>query len=154
MENRQLSANFWLSEMVKSQTAERHGINNWPTTEEQVDKLGLLATNILQPVRDHYGIPFSPNSAYRCLELNRAIGSKDHSQHVKCEAVDMEVPGVSNYDLAYWISQNLEFDQLILEFYRSGVPSSGWVHVSWIPEGRRRQMLTINGGGAKVGLIE
>ena len=36
---------------------------------------------------------------------------------------------------------NLETDQLILEFYTPGEPNSGWIHCSWIPEGRREQYL-------------
>ena len=62
--------------------------------------------------------------------LNKEIGGSSKSQHCTGVAVDIEIPGVSNYDLALWVEENLDFDQLILECYRSGEPSSGWVHIS------------------------
>lgn len=139
-----LSKNFSLSELTKSDTADRLEIDNWPDEKYQIDNLRLVAENILQPVRDHFDIPFSPNSGFRCLELNRAIKSKDTSQHTKGQAVDLEVPGVSNYDLALWIQQNLDFDQLILEFYTRGDPTSGWVHCSYVgPDQNRKEVLSM-----------
>lgn len=142
----QLSNNFWLSEMVKSSTADRLDIDNWPTEQWIIDNLRNVAYNILQPVRDHYGVAIRPSSGYRCLQLNRAIGSKDTSQHTKGQAVDFEIPGCSNYDVAYWVEQNLNFDQLLLEFYdpQSGA-NSGWIHCSYVDNSsNRNQVLTIN----------
>ena len=126
-----LSQNFTLREAVRSQVAARLGINNTPP-DDIITKLRSVALYTLQLVRDHYRIPFSPSSWYRCLQLNRAIGSQDTSQHIRGEAVDIEVPSIPNIELAQWIMDNLEFDQLILEFYIEGDPSSGWVHVSYV----------------------
>lgn len=154
MTNIQLSNNFWLSELVKSSTADRLGIDNWPTDQVVIDTLKITVNAVLQPVRDHYGIPITPNSGYRCLTLNRKLKSKDTSQHVLGQAVDMEIPGVGNYDLATWIMNNLSFDQLILEFYYPGQPTSGWVHISYVSEDRNRnQILTINKNGVFTGLL-
>ena len=89
-----LSDHFSLSELTKSSTAERQGIANDPS-EAEIENLILVCDNILEPVRNHYGIPFIPNSGFRCLELNRAIGSSDKSQHTMGKAVDFEVPGMS-----------------------------------------------------------
>jgi zinc D-Ala-D-Ala carboxypeptidase len=91
--------------------------------------------------------------------LNKAVGGSATSQHCKGEAVDMEVPGVPNYELAKWIQDNLEFDQLILEFYTSGIPDSGWVHCSYKHGGpQRNSVLTAARVDGKtkysVGLIE
>jgi len=119
-----------------------------------MDNLAQLAGKILEPVRKQYGIPFSPSSGYRSIELNRAIGSKDTSQHTKGEAVDFEVPGVSNYELACWVRDNLEYDQLIREFGVPGDPSSGWVHVSLKGSGNRKECLTINKSGTFRGILE
>lgn len=142
-----LSDNFTLAEAMKSQTAIRNGIDNTPP-DEIIPRLKATAQNILQPCRDHYGKSITPSSWYRCLDLNRAVGSKDSSQHRKGEAVDFEVPGVSNHDLAHWINYNLDFDQLILEFHDPSDPSSGWVHCSYVsPEENRREVLTIQPGG-------
>lgn len=125
-----LSEHFSLSEMTKSSTAERQGIANEPS-ESEIENLTLVCDNILEPVRNHYGIPFIPNSGFRCLELNRAIGSSDKSQHTMGKAVDFEVPGISNKEVALWVKENCEYDQLILEFYKEGQPASGWVHCSY-----------------------
>ena len=119
-----LSQNFSLAEMLKSQTAERKGIPNEPT-DEHIKCMKMLAKNILQPIRNEFG-SFIVSSGYRSPELCIAIGSNIHSQHAKGEAADFEVAGVDNYDLALWIQENLDFDQLILECYTGG--NSGWVH--------------------------
>jgi zinc D-Ala-D-Ala carboxypeptidase len=55
--------------------------------------------------------------------------------------VDFEIIGVDNKDLFDWIKNNLEFDQLILEFYKDGEANSGWIHVSWNGEDNRNQTL-------------
>ena len=125
-----LSANFTLSELTKSQTAVRKGIPNNPN-EDQIDNLKLLCQNILQPLRDYYGRPLRVSSGYRSPELCIAIGSSIKSQHAKGQAADFEIPGVSNKDLAEYIRDNLNFDQLILEFFTPDDPNSGWVHCSF-----------------------
>ena len=134
-----LSRNFTLSELTKSDTAIRKGINNNPNAE-QIEKLKALCENILQPVRDHFG-RVKVTSGFRSSELCLAIGSSVNSQHAKAEAADFEVIGTSNAELADWIYSNLEPDQLILEFFEPSEPNSGWIHCSWIPEGRRAQFL-------------
>lgn len=140
----QLSPHFTLEALCKSDYALRVGIDNTTNDPAIIDNLRRICERILEPVREHYGAAFEPNSGYRCLTLNRAIGSPDNSQHVKGEAADIEVPGIANYELALWISRSLEFDQLILEFYTPGVPASGWVHVSLAAANNRRETLTIN----------
>jgi hypothetical protein len=82
--------------------------------------------------------------------LNKTVGGTATSQHCAGEAADIEVPGVANGDLAKWIEANLDYDQLILEAYKAGVPSSGWVHVSYKPAGNRKQELTATIVGRKM----
>ena len=125
-----LSKHFSLAELTKSSTATRRGIDNDPDSTAR-ENLIVLCSEILEPVREHYGVPFVPNSGFRCLELNRAICSSDSSQHVTGNAVDFEVPGVDNKEVALWVKENCDFDQLILEFYKEGEPTSGWVHCSY-----------------------
>lgn len=132
--------------MIKSSTALRMGINNYPP-EFAIVSLKLLAINVLEPVRLHFKKPVFITSGYRCKTLNASIGSKPTSQHTKGEAADFEIPGISNAEIAKWIQDNLDFDQLILEFYFSGQPSSGWVHVSYKEKGNRNNVLTINSNG-------
>ena len=134
-----LSKNFTMAEFTKSQTAERKGIDNTPEGEH-LDAAVALFENVVQPVRDHFG-PTVLNSGYRSPELNAAVGGSATSQHCKGEAVDIEVPGTANGDLARWIEENLDFDQLILEFYTKGIPDSGWVHVSYKGDGSNRKSI-------------
>jgi len=131
-----LSENFTMAEFTKSQTAERRGIDNTPEGEH-LEAAKALFENVVQPVRDHFG-PTVINSGYRSPELNEAVGGSSRSQHCKGQAADIEVPGVANAELAEWIRDNLEFDQLILEFYTPGIPDSGWVHVSYLADGDNR----------------
>ena len=135
-----LSKNFTLQEFTKSQTAERRGFDNTPV-EGHLENAKALFENVVQPVRDNFGVTVI-NSGYRCGDLNYAIGGSNTSQHCKGQAVDIECPGTPNYDVAKWIEDNLDFDQLILEFYTPGIPDSGWVHVSYKTEDNRKGVLT------------
>jgi len=139
--NQKLSPNFTLSEMVKSETAVRRGLDNTPSQVE-VDNLKRLAVNVLQKVREHYKKGVKVNSGFRHPEVNAAVGGSRTSDHCKGQAADIEIPGVANADLAEWISKNCEFTQLILEFYTPGVPDSGWVHVSYDPANLKKQVMT------------
>lgn len=147
-----LTKNFTLAEFTKSQTAERYGIDNTPGTREY-NNLKLLCENILQPLRDDIEKPITINSGFRSLELNQMIGSSNTSQHVIGKAADIEVMGLSNFDLALYISHMYNYDQLILEYHYQGDPRSGWVHVSYNGRANRMQQLTINKHGTFPGII-
>lgn len=136
-----LTNNFTLQELIKSETALRRGIDNTPTVAV-VERLKLLAEQVLQPVRDHFGRGVKVNSGYRAPAVNDAVGGSANSDHLTGYAADIEIPGVSNYELAQWIEANLPYTQLILEFYTQGVPDSGWVHVSHDPANLKKQSLT------------
>ena len=135
-----LTANFSLSELTKSQTAERKGIDNTPSPEHQ-ENLKLLCESVLQPVRDHFGKVVTISSGYRSPELCTAIGSKITSQHAKGQAADFEIFGVSNKTLADYIDSELHYDQLILEYWNESDPNSGWVHCSFSEGNNRKQYL-------------
>jgi hypothetical protein len=136
-----LSANFTLKELTKSDTATRLGLDNTPD-EQALENLKTLCDMVLQPVREHFGKSVSVNSAYRSPESNAAVGGSKTSDHCKGMAADIEIVGVANADLAQWIMDNLEYTQLILEFYTPGIPDSGWVHVSYDPNNLKKQELT------------
>ena len=131
----QITANFSLDEMTKSQTALRKGINNMPDPIH-LHNLHGLCKNILQPVREHFGRAVTISSGYRSEDLCVAIGSSRKSQHAKGQAADFEIFGVDNKEVAEWIRDVLDFDQLILEFYNEDDPSSGWVHCSYAEDNR------------------
>ena len=134
-----LSRNFTLQELIKSDTAVRLDINNNPNSG-QIEKLKDLCENILQPVRDHFG-RVKVTSGFRSVALCEAIGSSARSQHAKAEAADFECVGVDNAELFDWIKSNLSPDQLILEFYTPGEPNSGWIHASYVQFQPRAQYL-------------
>mgnify|MGYP000953572677 FL=1 len=147
-----LSKNLTLSEMLKSQTASRLGIENKPT-EEHIENMKAFAENIFQPIRNHFGVPFGISSGYRSEALNKAIGGAYRvvngvyvatSQHCKGEAADLDRDhsnAPNNAEVFYYIKDNLRFDQLIWEFGTEKNPN--WVHVSYNTDGKQRgQILT------------
>ena len=136
-----LTENFTLAEMTKSETALRYDMDNTPG-EAEIANLKLLAENVLQPVRNHYKRGVKVNSGFRHPEVNAKVGGSKTSDHCRGQAADIEIPGVPNAELAEWIRDNLEFRQLILEFYTPGVPDSGWVHVSYVAGDNKKQVMT------------
>jgi len=160
-----LYGNFYTNEISKSSTAERLEIDNTPTEKVLTNAYGL-ARNVLQPVRNHFGVPFAPQSWYRCEMLEWVLCAKSYAtwcrdcsysqsseswklyyrikQHPKGCAADIEIATVSNDDLFNFIKDNLQFDQLIREYAIPGKPYSGWVHVSWLHHGNRKQVKHIN----------
>ena len=143
-----VSKNFALSDMVKSETAERLNVDNSPSDIHLVN-LTHLAIHILQPVRDQFGV-ITINSGYRSPALNAKVGGSKTSQHCNGQAADFESFSTPNPDLAKWIANNLEFDQLILEFYDGVNPNSGWVHCSYNLMGNRKKIMTALITGGKV----
>jgi len=136
-----LTANFSLHEMTKSETALRKGLPNVPT-EADIASLKLLAEKVLQPLRDHYGVGIKVNSGYRSPDVNAAVGGSRTSDHCKGQAADIEIAGIPNAVLAQYIKDSLQYTQLILEFYTPGIPDSGWVHVSYDANNLKCQTLT------------
>ena len=147
----QLSKHFKLEEFEKSMTATRKGIENKAGSGE-IKNLTDLCYGVLEPVRAKFDKPITITSGYRSPELCEAIGSKATSQHTKGEAADFEIDGVSNLQVALWIQNNTDFDQLILEFWKEGEPNSGWVHCSFKEGSNRKQVLTFDGKSYTIGL--
>ena len=139
-----VSRHFQWYELYGSEIAARHGIDNQPVREAVRAAMIETARAILEPARVHYRRPIRPNSLYRCQQLERALKKKPYewvsrSQHTRGQAVDLEIPGIVNLELAHWVAANLPIDQVILECYdaRQG-PSSGWVHASHVAGGPNR----------------
>jgi hypothetical protein len=135
-----LSTNFSVAELSKSEAATRQGLDNTPSMEV-IDSLQALVDNVLQPLRNKFG-PIIVTSGYRSPAVNKAIGGSATSDHCKGQAADIEVLNMDNKALAEYIRDNMKFTQLILEFYRKGVPDSGWVHVSYDAKNLKNQVLT------------
>ena len=108
----------------------------------EIENLKQLCEQVLQPVRNHFQTGVKVNSGFRHPEVNAKVGGSKTSDHCKGQAADIEIPGIPNADLAIWIMDNLQYTQLILEFYTPGIPDSGWVHVSYDPANLKKQNLT------------
>lgn len=133
-----LSKNLTLKECTKSQTANRLGIENNPD-DPQITNLKLIAENVFQPLRDHFGVPIYVSSGYRCRELNSAINGSSTSQHMQGRALDLDADvfgKVTNAELFHYIKDCLDFDQLIWEFGDESNPN--WVHVSYVSPSENR----------------
>ena len=142
-----LSKNFTLKELTYSSTALRRGIDNEPS-KEGILKLTLLATSLLQPLRNAVG-PLRITSGYRSPELCLALGSKISSQHAKYEAIDLQYVRRGKMDnLAIYnalIELDLDYDQCILEFGDAteyiDPENPAWIHLSWKVSDNRKQTL-------------
>ena len=142
-----LSKNFTLKELTRSNTALRLGINNEPS-KEGIYKLTLLATQILQPLRDSLGA-LRVTSGYRSFVLSEAIGSSSRSQHCRYEAVDLQyfkrgkMDNIKIYQALKELA--LPFDQVILEFGDAteyvDPENPAWIHLSYTINDNRCQEL-------------
>lgn len=138
-----LSRWFTLEEFTTSQTAERLGIDNTPN-EAAIEAMRHLCVTVLDRVRDWFDRPVVISSGYRCLGLNRAIGSSDGSQHVKGEAADIVVPSRTLTEVFNYIAASLDYDQMIREF-----PPKGWIHVSCVDRNRKSLLVATRGSGGQ-----
>ena len=138
----QLTEHFTLEELTTSPTAKKLGLSNTPTSQH-IENMKYCCEKILEPVRAHFGRPVKINSSYRAPAVNKAVGGSTTSQHVNGQAIDYEIEGVDNKVVADWVADNLEFDQVILEFYTAGDKNSGWVHTSIKKEGGNRKQRLI-----------
>lgn len=151
----QLTKNFTLAELTKSQTAARKGLDNTPTP--QVEKnLKNLAETILQPLREKIAKPIVINSGYRSPSVNAAVGGSATSAHRFGHAVDLVVPSYAGgdvkklcqYIVKFLKDNNIAFDQVIYEF-------DAWCHIG-IKSGnnkQRGQVITINKNGTFNGIV-
>lgn len=153
-ENVRLSENYTIGELLASQTAQRLGIKNIPTSD-QMYCLQELVTHVLQPVRKLWG-PTSVSSGLRSDALNRAVKGSKTSQHMKGQAADIRPFSTLNLLIAAnrVIKSDIPFDQIILEFHYTGQPHSGWVHISYDPykTKQRRSIITIDRHGTRLGI--
>ena len=126
-----LTEHFDLSEFTRSATADRLHIDN-TIPEELIPNLKNLCERVLEPLREHFGIPVVISSGYRCPQLNKAVGGVPNSQHLKGEAADIILPpSLSSKPSSlsswfYWLLDNTSFDQLGYE----SKGSTKWIHVS------------------------
>jgi hypothetical protein len=137
-----ISQHLNLSELTRSDSAKRHGIDNTPTAEH-LENFKLLAEKVFEPIRAHFGVPIHISSGYRSQALNKFIKGSASSQHCKGEAIDIDMDvsssGVTNKMVFDFIVANLDWDQIIWEFGTDSNPD--WVHVSYTKGKNRKQKL-------------
>ena len=143
---------FTFDELIHSDTADRLGIDNSPTSGA-IQCIDGLVTNVLDNLRDGWGRPIIVTSGYRCKELNAAVGGTHNSQHLKGQAADIVSDDFEAFRrfVRRWCKDN-EFDQCIFEHKsrrevdgRNVVSSdSEWIHISYVEGRNRRQMLDLN----------
>ena len=143
-----LSAHFSLYELLQSEKADQLDIDNTPN-RSALENLRLLA-GWLESVRDLLDAPMEISSGYRCLLLNRVVGSKDTSDHLLGLAADFVAPkfGTPEDVCHRLVSSDIPFKQLIFE--------RTWVHISFDPLTAmpKRQVLTLNAhGGYDIGIV-
>jgi zinc D-Ala-D-Ala carboxypeptidase len=134
-----LTENFTLQEMIHSNTAIAKGIVNMPN-EQQINFIRELCINVLQPIREEFGVPIRISSGFRSPRLNVAIGGSTSSQHcaLRGAAADIQMDEM-NAEIFNYIKDELIFDQLIWEFGDGQNPD--WVHVSFHKGNNRKQIL-------------
>ena len=135
-----LSENFRLGEFTEHEKARLLAIDNTPSWEV-VFHLRQLCREVLQPLRDHYGRPIIVTSGYRCPELNEAVHGVGGSQHLYGCAADLHLPDIdTGRQWYYWMVNHLDFDQLLLEYNRSG---DRWLHVSHQPDYKQNRHIAL-----------
>jgi zinc D-Ala-D-Ala carboxypeptidase len=138
MKNARLSSLFNLEDFTLSETALKTGIVNEPPADELaaiVERLRLLAVHILDKVAKQFDTRPQVSSGYRCPILNEKVGGLPTSQHQSGHAVDFELPGQSLLEVARWMQNTLDFDQLLLE--QAG--GKTWIHVSYVDQAHNRR---------------
>ncbi|MEE4454516.1 D-Ala-D-Ala carboxypeptidase family metallohydrolase [Novosphingobium resinovorum] len=133
-----LTPHFRLSELLRT----HHGADNWPAHPDEILALRYLCEWVLERVRAQFGRPVRIIAGFRSPAVNALAGGATGSQHLKGEAAEFAVPGVSNAEVARWIRDNLVFDQLVLEYPAAGDTASGRVSCSIVRQGNRRAVMT------------
>lgn len=151
-----LTPHFTVEEFTASDVAERRTIDNsLPATllleaQRTCEMMERIRARLARLTGQE--VPIVITSGYRCLELNRAIGSADSSDHVRALAVDFKA---GRFGSAFQISKllaplvgELEIGQLIHEY-------GSWVHVSTRrPDKQLNRIITISRRGTEVGIVE
>jgi uncharacterized protein YcbK (DUF882 family) len=137
-----LSPNFSLAELTHT---DHRQFDNTPNPSEMAN-LVRLATFLEEVKTVLGGKPVMINSAFRCKEVNDAVGSKDTSQHRIGCAADIRVPSMTPDEVVKAvIASGIGYDQIIREFDR-------WTHIS-IPsvagDNPRKQALIIDKTGTR-----
>ncbi len=130
---------FTISELAHSDTAQMLGIDNTPS-KDVADKLHILITECLDPIRERCGFPITVSSGYRCEMLNKKVGGVGTSQHVKGEAADLVGKDSAQTRKIFEAAKSIgNFDQLLYE--RNRTSGKVWVHISYKKSGNRKQCI-------------
>ena len=134
-----LTQNFTLNELVYSETATSHNIDNRPSVPV-ISNLQALCKNVLQPLREALGCPIIVTSGFRCAELNKRVDGAANSQHLYGQAADLVVPQKDLKEVFNYIKTKLPYDQLLYEYSKT----DRWIHVSYRTDGHNRKQAIDN----------
>ena len=130
---------FSISEMTRSDTAKRLGIDNTPSDDIKKN-LTLFINTVLDPIREDWGSPIIVSSVYRCPEFNKAVGGVKTSGHLYGYCADLQVKGdlrkFSNFVIEWMKEHQMKWDQIIWE--KSG--NVTWLHFCWIGKDGKQRM--------------
>ncbi len=127
-----MKLNFKISELIHSDKAIENSINNMPDINS-LDCMLDLIYYCLQPIREKLNKPMIITSGYRCPSVNKLVRGKVNSQHLKGQAADFIVKGMTPKQIISFIcASKIEYDQLINEYDK-------WVHISFVKGGNRKQ---------------
>ena len=130
---------FSISEMIRSDTARRLGIDNTPSDSIKKN-LTLFIEKVLDPIREDWGSSIIVSSGYRCPELNKAVGGVKTSGHMYGFCADLQVKGdlrkFSNFVIEWMKEHHMKWDQIIWE--KCG--NVTWLHFCWIGKDGKQRM--------------
>lgn len=146
-----MTEHFSLIEFERSDIARRHGWDNrvpmglLTNARRTLDMLEAIRTALWQA--KGYECPMYLTSGYRCLALNRAVGSGDGSAHNVAAAADWVSPAFGTpTEVCRFLAEHvdaLHIGQLINEF--PGGDGEGWIHTGVdIPEREINRVITID----------
>ena len=137
-----MNLNFKISELIHSDKAIKHNINNMPDINS-LDNMLILIVNCLQPVRELLKKPMIITSGYRNAQVNKLVNGSNTSEHLKGMAADFVINGLTPVQIVDIIRKsNIKFTQLIEE--HSG--NSAWAHISYNKSNLKCEVLRYKNG--------
>ena len=144
--NYKVSENFWFSELIHSDTADRNNIDNYPLKNHEKNLIDSCKY-LWQPAREILGKPMKPSCAYRCPQVNKLVGGSDSSAHVEGYAMDFTAPlfgtptEIVKKLFKEFKKRGIKWDQMILEYPKH--KNGGWVHLAWKNKKGEQRMQTL-----------
>ena len=130
-----MNLNFTITELCKSDKAQKNNISNIPQLTSIYDNMLNLIVYLLQPVRDKFGY-IQVTSGYRCEQSNKLVKGVYNSNHLYGCAVDI-IPKKATFKQVYdYVINNLDYDECFIE--RNSVGTK-WLHLAYRHNNNRKK---------------